>query len=75
MQVFVFRRAESSLASLPDDVVAGEGRLVPATIRSHDQFTTTIYSNDDRYRGLEALRTVIFMNAEGHLHADRHRDP
>ena len=35
-----------------------------ATIRSHDQFNTTIYSNDDRYRGLKGLRTVVFMNAD-----------
>jgi anaerobic selenocysteine-containing dehydrogenase len=34
------------------------------TVRSHDQFNTTIYSNDDRYRGLRGLRTVIFMNAD-----------
>ena len=35
-----------------------------ATIRSHDQFNTTIYSNDDRYRGLKGLRTVVFMNED-----------
>ena len=55
-------RAEFSLAPLPDDVDPGEGRLVLATVRAHDQFNTTIYSNDDRYRGLKGLRTVIFMN-------------
>jgi molybdopterin-dependent oxidoreductase alpha subunit len=55
-------RAEFSLASLPDDVDPGRGRLVLTTIRSHDQFNTTIYSNDDRYRGLTGLRTVVFMN-------------
>jgi molybdopterin-dependent oxidoreductase alpha subunit len=55
-------RAEFSLAPLPDDVDPGAGRLVLATIRSHDQFNTTIYSNDDRYRGLKGLRTVVFMN-------------
>ena len=33
-----------------------------ATVRSHDQFNTTIYSNNDRYRGLEGIRTVIYMN-------------
>jgi anaerobic selenocysteine-containing dehydrogenase len=32
--------------------------------RSHDQFNTTIYSNNDRYRGLKGLRTVIFMNED-----------
>jgi molybdopterin-dependent oxidoreductase alpha subunit len=57
-------RAEFSSAPLPDDVDPGEGRLLLATIRSHDQFNTTIYSNDDRYRGLKGLRTVIFMNED-----------
>jgi len=55
-------RAEFSLAPLPDDVEPGDGRLMLATVRSHDQFNTTIYSNDDRYRGLKGLRTVVFMN-------------
>jgi molybdopterin-dependent oxidoreductase alpha subunit len=55
-------RAEFGAAPLPGDADPGEGRLLLATIRSHDQFNTTIYSNDDRYRGLQGLRTVIFMN-------------
>jgi len=55
-------RAEFSTARLPDDVDPGEGRLLLATVRSHDQFNTSIYSNDDRYRGLKGLRTVVFMN-------------
>jgi molybdopterin-dependent oxidoreductase alpha subunit len=55
-------RAEFSLAALPNDVDPGEGRLLLTTVRSHDQFNTTIYSNDDRYRGLKGLRTVVFMN-------------
>jgi anaerobic selenocysteine-containing dehydrogenase len=42
----------------------GEGRLVLTTIRSHDQFNTSIYSNDDRYRGLKGIRTVVFMNED-----------
>jgi molybdopterin-dependent oxidoreductase alpha subunit len=57
-------RAEFSLAPLPDDVDPGEGRLLLTTVRSHDQFNTTIYSNDDRYRGLKGLRTVVFMNED-----------
>jgi molybdopterin-dependent oxidoreductase alpha subunit len=57
-------RAEFSAAPLPGDVDPGQGRLMLATIRSHDQFNTTIYSNDDRYRGLKGLRTVIFMNED-----------
>ncbi len=34
------------------------------TIRSHDQFNTTIYGLDDRYRGIRGGRRVIFMNRE-----------
>ena len=40
------------------------GRLALATMRSHDQWNTTIYSDDDRYRGVKNLRTLVFMNAE-----------
>jgi molybdopterin-dependent oxidoreductase alpha subunit len=57
-------RAEFSVATLSDDFDPGSGRLLLATIRSHDQFNTTIYSNDDRYRGLKGLRTAIFMNED-----------
>ena len=57
-------RAEFSPAPLPDGADPGEGRLLLTTIRSHDQFNTTIYSNDDRYRGLKGLRTVVFMNGD-----------
>ena len=35
-----------------------------ATIRSHDQFNTTIYGMEDRYRGIHGERRVIFMNAQ-----------
>ncbi len=34
------------------------------TIRSHDQFNTTIYGLDDRYRGVYNERRVLFMNPE-----------
>ena len=37
--------------------------LLLATIRSHDQYNTTIYSLDDRYRGVFGGRMVVFMNA------------
>ncbi|MEV4140654.1 FdhF/YdeP family oxidoreductase [Dactylosporangium sp. NPDC049742] len=39
------------------------GRLVLQTIRSHDQFNTTIYGLDDRYRGIRSGRRVVFINA------------
>ena len=39
-----------------------EGELMMMTIRSHDQFNTTIYGLNDRYRGIKNERRVIFMN-------------
>ncbi|UOR07368.1 FdhF/YdeP family oxidoreductase [Hymenobacter aerilatus] len=40
------------------------GQLVLMTIRSHDQFNTTVYDYNDRYRGVYNERRVIFMNPE-----------
>ena len=37
------------------------------TMRSHDQYNTTIYGLDDRYRGIRGERRVVFMNAGRHL--------
>jgi len=41
-----------------------EGRLILQTLRSHDQFNTTIYSLNDRYRGIKNGRDVIFVNPD-----------
>ncbi|MFF5278216.1 FdhF/YdeP family oxidoreductase [Streptomyces sp. NPDC000133] len=54
-------RAEFSTAVLPD-VVPAPGTLALGTMRSHDQWNTTIYSDNDRYRGVKNLRTLVFMN-------------
>ncbi|MGW2459426.1 FdhF/YdeP family oxidoreductase [Streptomyces sp. NPDC001761] len=56
-------RAELSHAGLPD-VLNADGTLTLATIRSHDQWNTTVYSDNDRYRGIKNLRTLVFMNDE-----------
>jgi molybdopterin-dependent oxidoreductase alpha subunit len=40
------------------------GELVMMTIRSHDQFNTTVYGDDDRYRGIRGDRRVVLMHAE-----------
>ena len=40
----------------------GEDEYMMMTIRSHDQFNTTIYGLDDRYRGIHNERRVVFMN-------------
>ncbi|MCB2047404.1 MAG: FdhF/YdeP family oxidoreductase [Novosphingobium sp.] len=44
--------------------VAEPDMLRLATIRSHDQFNTTIYSNSDRYRGVYNTRMAVLMNVE-----------
>ncbi|MFL6060589.1 MAG: FdhF/YdeP family oxidoreductase [Marmoricola sp.] len=41
-----------------------EGHLLLQTLRSHDQFNTTIYGLDDRYRGITAGRRVVFVHPE-----------
>ncbi|MDQ6686065.1 MAG: FdhF/YdeP family oxidoreductase [Actinomycetota bacterium] len=41
-----------------------EGHLILQTVRSHDQFNTTIYGLDDRYRGIKNGRRVVFVNPE-----------
>lgn len=38
------------------------GQLLMMTIRSHDQFNTTVYSDHDRYRNIKNNRMVIFVN-------------
>jgi molybdopterin-dependent oxidoreductase alpha subunit len=38
------------------------GRLLLQTVRSHDQYNTTIYGMDDRYRGVHGGRRVVFVN-------------
>ncbi|MFH7335687.1 FdhF/YdeP family oxidoreductase [Streptomyces sp. KHY 26] len=41
-----------------------EGRLLLQTLRSHDQYNTTIYGLDDRYRGITGGRRVVLVNPE-----------
>lgn len=55
--------------------VEGEDVLRLITLRSHDQYNTTIYALDDRYRGVFGRRDVLFMNsadleARGLAHGD-----
>jgi molybdopterin-dependent oxidoreductase alpha subunit len=40
------------------------GRLLLQTVRSHDQYNTTIYGMDDRYRGVHNGRRVVFVNPD-----------
>ncbi|MEL4013608.1 FdhF/YdeP family oxidoreductase [Dryocola clanedunensis] len=58
-------KAEFSAAPLPDSL-SGEldAPFVLQTLRSHDQYNTTIYGLDDRYRGVYGQREVLFINPE-----------
>ena len=49
----------------PIDVLeVPDGRLLLQTLRSHDQFNTTIYGLDDRYRGVKGGRRVVFVHRD-----------
>ena len=45
-----------------DMVELEEGQLLLQTIRSHDQYNTTIYGLNDRYRGIKSGRRVVLVN-------------
>ena len=47
-----------------EHVKVPEGRLMLQTMRAHDQHNTTIYSLNDRYRGISNGRFVVFVNPE-----------
>lgn len=61
-------KAHFSAAALPDSLFPQLGDIkVPFTLqslRSHDQYNTTIYGLDDRYRGVYGQREVLFINPE-----------
>jgi molybdopterin-dependent oxidoreductase alpha subunit len=54
-------RARLSVADIPTTSLQ-PGELVMMTIRSHDQFNTTIYDHDDRYRGIHDERRVVLLS-------------
>ena len=56
-------RANFTVHELPRHELA-PGQLLMMTVRSHDQFNTTIYGLDDRYRGVSGERRVVFLNPE-----------
>jgi molybdopterin-dependent oxidoreductase alpha subunit len=72
------KRAEFNPSRLPDSVVADcssyaqlhdarptqQPILLLQSLRSHDQYNTTIYGMDDRYRGIKGKRNVLFINPQ-----------
>ena len=61
---FPTESGKAVFATSPLDVLhVPEGRLLMQTLRSHDQFNTTIYGPDDRNRGISGGRRVVMVNA------------
>ncbi len=56
-------KAHFTLNEVPDHTLKA-GEYLMTTLRSHDQFNTTIYDNNDKYRGIENGRRVAMMNAD-----------
>jgi anaerobic selenocysteine-containing dehydrogenase len=56
-------KAEFTVCGMPDHAL-GAHELLLTTVRSHDQFNTTVYGLDDRYRGIYGGRRVILLNAD-----------
>lgn len=58
---FIQGKAYFSVHPIPENKL-NKGEFIMMTIRSHDQFNTTIYGLDDRYRGIYNERRVVLMN-------------
>ena len=56
-------KANFRVAPIPGGVT-GPGEYLMMTIRTHDQFNTTVYGLDDRYRGVFGGRRVVFMHED-----------
>lgn len=56
-------KAKFTSHTIPADPLA-PGQFLMMTMRSHDQFNTTIYGLDDRYRGVFNGRRVVFLNPD-----------
>ncbi|MDD0842969.1 FdhF/YdeP family oxidoreductase [Pseudomonas sp. Gutcm_11s] len=64
-------KAHFAAHALPEHLLPAQARnsgetpdLVLQTLRSHDQYNTTLYGLDDRYRGVRGMREVLFINPE-----------
>ena len=56
-------KAKFTINPLPKNELP-DGYFALTSLRSHDQFNTTLYGLDDRYRGVKGQRHVVFMNRE-----------
>lgn len=57
------KKAPFITAEIPDLSLPG-GQLKLMTLRSHDQYNTTVYGMNDRYRNITGKRNILFMNSD-----------
>ncbi|KFK94528.1 MULTISPECIES: FdhF/YdeP family oxidoreductase [unclassified Serratia (in: enterobacteria)] len=57
-------KAQFSAAALPEALFDEKAPFTLQTLRSHDQYNTTIYGLDDRYRGIYGQREVLFIHPQ-----------
>ncbi|GAA2162965.1 FdhF/YdeP family oxidoreductase [Pedococcus bigeumensis] len=64
-RTFDTKSGKAEFVASPIEVVhVPEGHLLLQTLRSHDQYNTTIYGLSDRYRGIEGGRKVVFVHPD-----------
>src|SRR5690625_183880 len=57
-------KAEFVISTIEEDDGLDKNTLVCTTLRSHDQYNTTIYGLNDRYRGIHGRRDIVFVHEE-----------
>ena len=62
-------KAKFTINETPD-LSLPNGAFRMMTMRTHDQYNTTVYGSDDRYRGIKGGRRIVFMNEEDMREAD-----
>ncbi len=68
-RVFKTTNSKAHFSNCPVEmVVPNEGELLLMTIRSHDQFNTSIFGLNDRCRGITNERHILFMNKKDMVH-------
>jgi formate dehydrogenase major subunit len=68
-RTFETKSGRAEFVASPIDVLqVPDGHLILQTLRSHDQFNTTIYGLSDRYRGIKGGRKVIFLHPDDISH-------
>ncbi len=57
-------KAQFVISSIEEDDAIENNYFVLNTVRSHDQYNTTVYGYNDRYRGVKGRRDIVFIHAD-----------